>query len=178
MEEIRIHGRGGQGSVTMAQMLAEAAFEDGMWSQGFPSFGVERLGAPVRAFTRIDDRKITDRSQIHTPDYVIVQDSSLIRLVDVLEGLGDDGLVLLNTSEDPDDLDLETETGVLTVDATNIALEHLGKPIMNTALMGAFAGATGLIEKESINEVVKDRFSGEIGDKNVEAVNEAYERLK
>lgn len=178
MKEIRIHGRGGQGSVTMAQMLAQAAFEDGKWAQGFPSFGVERLGAPVQAFTRIDDEKITDRSQIDTPDYVIVQDPTLIGLVDVLKGLREDGMVLLNSTSSPEELGLETEAEVLTVDATNIALEHLGKPIMNTALMGAFSSATGLIKKDSIIKVVKEKFSGEIGEKNASAINAAFERVK
>lgn len=178
MKEIRIHGRGGQGSVTMAQMLAQAAFEDGKWAQGFPSFGVERRGAPVEAFTRIDDEKITDRSQIDSPDYVIVQDSTLIGLVDVLEGLREGGMVLVNSASDPDEVDLETENEIVTADATSIALEHLGVPIMNTALMGAFVSVTGLIEKESLNKVVKRKFPGEIGDKNVSAINAAFEEMK
>ncbi|KXA95114.1 pyruvate ferredoxin oxidoreductase [candidate division MSBL1 archaeon SCGC-AAA259E19] len=178
MKEIRIHGRGGQGSVTMAQMLAQAAFADGKWSQGFPSFGVERLGAPVQAFTRIDDTKITDRSQVDTPDYVIVQDPSLIGLVDVLKGLHEEGRILMNSTASPEDVDLETDNEIITVDATNIALEHLGRPIMNTALMGAFSGATGLIKKESIIKVVKRKFPGEIGDKNVGAINDAFERVE
>lgn len=178
MKEIRIHGRGGQGSVTMAQMLAQAAFEDGKWVQGFPSFGVERLGAPVQAFTRIDERKITDRSQVDTPDYVIVQDPSLVGLVDVLGGLHEDGMIIMNSTAGPEDVDLDTDKEIITVDATNIALEHLGRPIMNTALMGAFSGATGLIKKKSIIKVVKRRFPGEIGDKNVGAINDAFERVK
>lgn len=178
MKEIRIHGRGGQGSVTMAHMLAQSAFEDGKWVQGFPSFGVERLGAPVKAFTRIDEEKITDRSQVYSPDYVIVQDPTLVKVVNVLSGLKKDGMILLNTAYKAGELNLETEAKVLTVDATSIALEHLGRPIMNTALMGAFSGATGLIEKESIIKVVKERFPGEIGDKNVSAVIAAFKEVK
>lgn len=178
MKEIRIHGRGGQGSVTMAQMLAQATFEDGKWAQGFPSFGVERLGAPVQAFTRIDDKKITDRSQIDTPDYVIVQDSTLLEMVDVLKGLREDGMILVNSTANPDEIGLNTKSEVLTVDATSIALEHLGAPIMNTALMGAFAGATGLINKESLNKVIKKRFPGEMGDKNVAAIDAAFEEAE
>ncbi len=137
MKEIRIHGRGGQGSVTMAQMMAQAAFEDGKWSQGFPSFGVERRGAPVQAFVRIDEKKITDRSQVANPDYVIVQDSTLIGVVGVLKGLEKDGTVLVNASKNLDELKLDTDRSVLTIDATSIALKHLEKPIMNTSLMGA-----------------------------------------
>jgi pyruvate ferredoxin oxidoreductase gamma subunit len=177
MKEIRIHGRGGQGSVTMSRLLAQAAFEDGQWAQGFPSFGVERLGAPVVAFTRIDDKKITDRSQVEEPDYVIIQDPTLIELVDVLGGLKDDGMILVNTEKDPEDLDLETDAEIVTVDATNIALEHLGRPIMNTALAGAFAGASGKIGKDSLNKVVKRNFPGKIGEKNVNAINAAYEKV-
>ncbi len=177
MEEIRIHGRGGQGSVTMARMLADAAFEGGKWSQGFPSFGVERLGAPVRAFTRIDDEKITDRSQIDTPDYVIVQDPTLIELVDVAEGLDDDGMIIVNSSDLPEEINLETKGKIITVDATNIALEHLGRPIMNTALAGAFASASGLIDKESLGEAIKKSFSGEIAEKNIAAMEEAFDRV-
>lgn len=178
MKEIRIHGRGGQGSVTMASMLAEAAHEGGMWAQGFPSFGVERLGAPIQAFTRLDDRKITDRSQVDRPDYVIVQDSTLLKLVDVLSGLREGGMVLVNSSSSPDGLDLETDNEIITVDATSIALEHLGRPIMNTALAGAFSGATDLIKKDSLIKVVKREFPGELGEKNVAAINEAYEKVK
>ncbi len=175
MEQIRIHGRGGQGSVTMASMLAKAAFESGKEAQGFPSFGVERLGAPIEAFVRIDDREITDRSQVYEPDIVIVQDPTLIELVDVEEGLDEDGIMVVNTSEDVDDLNLETEAEVVAVDATNIALEHLGKPIMNTALCGAFAKVTGLVEKGSMAKVIEETFEGEIGEKNVKAMEEAYE---
>lgn len=178
MEQIRIHGRGGQGSVTMAQMLAQAAFEGEKWSQGFPSYGVERRGAPIQAFARIDDEKITDRSQVDNPDYVIVQDSTLIGLVDILDGLRDGGMVLVNTAEDPKELDLETDEELVTIDATSIALDHLGKPIMNTALLGAFAGATGLINIDDIEKVIKRKFPGEIGDKNVKAAEEAYEKVK
>lgn len=178
MKEVRIHGRGGQGSVTMANLLARAAFEGGQWAQGFPSFGVERRGAPVQAFTRIDDEKITDRSQIDTPDIVIVQDSTLLEMVDVLGGLKEDGIVILNSTEDADGLGLETDGEIVTVAATDIALDHLGRPIMNTALAGAFAAATGLIDKESLNEVIKQQFPEEIGDKNAAAVNEAYKRVK
>lgn len=178
MKEIRIHGRGGQGSVTMAQMMAQAAFEDGKWSQGFPSFGVERRGAPVQAFARIDKKKITDRSQVANPDYVIVQDSTLIDVVDVLKGLEKDGMVLVNTSKNLDELKFDTDRSVLTIDATSIALKHLGKPIMNTSLMGAFAGATGLIDEESIEKVVMQRFPSEVGEKNVAAVKEAFEEMR
>ncbi len=175
MKQIRIHGRGGQGSVTMASMLAKAAFETGKESQGFPSFGVERLGAPIEAFVRIDNKKITDRSQVYNPDIVIVQDSSLLKLVDVEKGLKEGGMIIVNSSEGPGDLDLETDAEIVTVNATDIAMKHLGRPIMNTALCGAFAKATGLVDRESMARVIKETFEGEIGEKNVKAMSEAYE---
>lgn len=177
MEEIRIHGRGGQGSVTLAQLLAQAAHEEGTWAQAFPAFGVERRGAPVEAFARFDDEKITDRSQVDEPDFVIVQDTSLLEYVDVAEGLDEDGLVLVNTDADPAALSIETDAEVVTVDATEIALQHLGRPIMNTALLGAFAGATGLLGQESMEAVITRKFGGEIGEQNVAATNEAFSEV-
>ncbi|WEL16335.1 MULTISPECIES: pyruvate ferredoxin oxidoreductase subunit gamma [unclassified Halorhabdus] len=177
MEEIRIHGRGGQGSVTLAQLLAQAAHEEGTWAQAFPAFGVERRGAPVEAFARFDEAKITDRSQVDEPDFVIVQDTSLLEYVDVTDGLNEDGLVLVNTDADPEDLDIETDAEVVTVDATEIALQHLGRPIMNTALLGAFAGATGLLDQESMEAVITRKFGGEVGEQNVAATNEAFSEV-
>ncbi|MFQ3293572.1 MAG: pyruvate ferredoxin oxidoreductase gamma subunit [Halobacteriales archaeon] len=178
LDQIRIHGRGGQGSVTLAKLLAQAAHEEGIWAQAFPSFGVERRGAPIEAFARFDDSKITDRSQVDEPDYVIVQDVSLLEYVDVTDGLDEDGLVLINTGADPDEVDIETDAEIETVDATEIALDHLGKPIMNTALLGAFAGATGLIEQESIENVIESEFGGEIGQQNVAASTDAFAEVE
>ncbi|MFW6003233.1 MAG: pyruvate ferredoxin oxidoreductase subunit gamma [Halanaeroarchaeum sp.] len=174
MKQIRIHGRGGQGSVTLAHLIAEAAYEEDKWAQAFPSFGVERRGAPVEAFARIDDEQITDRSQVDEPDYVVVQDPSLIEFVDVARGVVDDGAIVVNTEADPEELDLETDATVVTVDATEIALEHLGKPIMNTALMGAFASVTGVLQQESMESVIMAEFPGEIGEQNVAATTDAY----
>lgn len=175
MKEIRIHGRGGQGSVTAAELLAIAAFEDGMYSQAFPSFGVERRGAPVMAFVRLSDKKIRLRSQVYDPDYVIVQDATLIEAVDVAGGLKADGMIIVNTEHNPEDLPLETEAAVRTIDATGIALEIIGKPIMNTVMLGAFAGASGEITAESIKNAVRERFPGKVGEKNADAVQSAYD---
>ena len=177
MKEIRIHGRGGQGSVTAAELIAVAAFEDGKWSQAFPYFGTERRGAPVTAFARISDRKIRVRSQVYEPDYVIVQDPSLLSVVDVASGMKKDGLVLVNSEKDPSALKLNTPARVKTIDATTLAIEIIGVPIVNTALLGAFAGATGQIRLESVNKAIKGRFPGKIGDKNVEAVKRAFELM-
>lgn len=174
MYAIRIHGRGGQGSVTLAQLLAQAGHEEGIWAQATPSFGVERRGAPVEAYVRYDEAKITERSHVEEPDFVIVQDTSLLEYVDVTKGIADDGLLLVNTDADPADVDIETEAEVVTVDATEIALEHLGRPIMNTALLGAFAGATDILSTESLEAVITRKFGGEIGQQNVAATNDAF----
>ncbi len=176
MKEIRIHGRGGQGSVTAAELLAIAAFEDGLYSQAFPSFGVERRGAPVMAFVRLSDHTIRLRSQVYDPDYVIVQDATLIETVDVASGLKADGMIIINTEHKPEDLHLETEAVVRTIDATRIALDIIGKPIMNTVMLGAFAGASGEVTVDSIKHAVQDRFPGKVGEKNAEAVQSAYDR--
>ena len=133
MHEIRIHGRGGQGAVSAAELLARAAFKDGKYSQAFPYFGVERRGAPVQAFCRIDDRFIRMRQNVYEPDCVIVLDSTLLDVVDVEQGLKENGLVVLNTRKRVD------RKNVKTIDATSIALETLGRPIVNTVMLGAFA---------------------------------------
>lgn len=177
MEQIRIHGRGGQGSVTLAHLIAEAAFDQGEWAQAFPAFGVERRGAPVEAFARTAEEKITDRSQVDAPTFVIVQDSTLLEFVDVTDGLVDGGTVIVNSAKAPSEMSLEVDGGVVTVDATRIAREHLGRPIMNTALLGAFAGATGVLEFDSIESVTKTTFDGAIGRKNVAAADAAYREV-
>jgi len=178
LKEIRFHGRGGQGAVTAAELLAVAAFADGKYSQAFPAFGVERRGAPVLAFTRMDDKKIRLRSQVYEPDYVIVQDDTLIGTVDVVQGVKPDGTVLVNTDKPAGQLGLKTGAKVRTIDATKIALEELGRPIMNTTLLGAFAGATREIRIESIEKSVGRRFSGDLGAKNIKAVRRAYEAME
>lgn len=178
MIEIRIHGRGGQGSVTAAELLAVAAFDDGREAQAFPAFGVERRGAPVLAFCRIDSEPIRIRSQIYKPDYVIVQDPTLMDTVDVLSGVKPDGTVLINTEHTAADLKLDTTARVVTFPATQIALETLGRPIMNTAIMGAFAGISGAISFEAIERSIRHRFPGELGEKNVQAARKAYELTK
>ncbi len=178
MKEIRIHGRGGQGVVTSAELLALAAFEDGKFSQAFPFFGFERRGAPIVSFVRIDDSPIRLRSHIYNPDYVIVQDPTLLGVVDVTSGLRPDGMVIANTEKEPEKLGLEAEIRVRTINATKIAMDVLGRPIMNTALIGAFAGATGDVSVESIKQAIRSRFPGEIGEKNAEAVQKAYDMMR
>ncbi|MGQ9525454.1 MAG: pyruvate ferredoxin oxidoreductase subunit gamma [Armatimonadota bacterium] len=174
MKEIRIHGRGGQGNVVAAEIMALAAFRDGKNSQAFPFFGSERMGAPVAAFVRISDGRIRTRSQIYNPDYVVVQDPTLIGAVDVAAGLKPGGLVVINTERPADQLGFPPDVKVKTVPASRIANEILGRPIPNTALVGAFAAATGEISLEAVIEAVRERFGGELAEKNVKAVEEAY----
>jgi len=176
MKEIRFHGRGGQGAVTAAELLAVAAFYDGYYSQAFPAFGVERRGAPVLAFTRISDRKVRLRSQVYNPDYVIVQDSSLMSSVNVAEGLKEDGVIVINSKEDSKSIDLPGYP--LTIDATKISLDIIGRPITNTTMLGAFAGAVDLISIDSIKKAVGERFEGDLREKNIRAVNQAYNKMK
>jgi pyruvate ferredoxin oxidoreductase gamma subunit len=164
--------------VTAAELLAVAAFDDGREAQAFPAFGVERRGAPVQAFCRISEEPIRIRSQIYTPDYVVVQDPTLMETVDVLAGLKPDGTVLINTERDPKELGLQTEARVVAIPATSIALEELGRPIMNTAIMGAFSGASKAISFDAIERSIRHRFSDDLGEKNVRAARRAYELAK
>jgi pyruvate ferredoxin oxidoreductase gamma subunit len=177
LKEIRIHGRGGQGSVTAAELIAIAAFEDKKFSQAFPAFGVERRGAPVMAFVRIADKPIRIRSQIYEPNYVVVQDVSLLKVVNVASGLKPDGKIIINTDKPKEELDLKTKAQIITIDATKIAMETLGRPIVNTIMLGSFCKATGEVSLESINKAISERFKGELGKKNLLAIKTAYEKV-
>ncbi|MBT4277598.1 pyruvate ferredoxin oxidoreductase subunit gamma [Candidatus Falkowbacteria bacterium] len=179
MIEIRIHGRGGQGVVTAAELIAMAAFYEGFEAQAFPNFGVERRGAPIEAYARISDKPIKLRSQIYEPDIIVVQDDSLLSVVDVFKGIKKDTKVIINSDKKLEDI---FKTGcpvptknIATISATKIALEILGKPIINTVMLGFFAKFSGLIKAESINKALKDKFKGEILKKNIRAVEYAYE---
>ncbi len=180
LKEIRIHGRGGQGGVTAAELLARAAFKEGKWVQAIPFFGAERRGAPVKAFARLADEPILIRSQVYSPDYVIVLDSTLLEMVDVTEGLKKDGVILINTMKKPEELDIK-QGRLATVDATGIALELellvAGLPVLNTTMLGAFAKATGEVKLESVLEAIRQEWLGPAGEKNAKAAALAYERL-
>jgi 2-oxoacid:acceptor oxidoreductase gamma subunit (pyruvate/2-ketoisovalerate family) len=178
--EIRIHGRGGQGGVTAAEMLARAAFKEGKQVQAIPFFGAERRGAPVKAFVRFSDEVIRVRSQVYNPDYVVVLDAALLDLVDVTEGMKEEGIVVINTRKPPKDVNLQGKR-VATVDATGIALELsllvAGLPVVNTPMLGAFAKATEEVKLESVLEVIKEHWTGAAGEKNAKAATLAYQRL-
>ena len=174
MIEIRFHGRGGQGAVTAAEILAKAAFEDGKYCQAFPFFGAERKGAPVMAFTRIHDKPIRRRYQVYNPDHVLVLDETLLEAVDVLSGLKEGGKVIINSK---DDLKLDG-ADVHTIDATGIALDTLGVPIVNTVMLGSFAKVTGEVSLDSIIKIINETFPGRIGEKNAKAAEIAFEQVK
>lgn len=180
LKEIRIHGRGGQGGVTAAELLTRAAFKEGKWVQAIPFFGAERRGAPVKAFARLSTEPILVRSQVYSPDYVIVLDSGLLDLVDITEGLKKDGIVIVNTRKKPEELNIQ-HARVATVDATGIALELqllvAGLPVLNTTMLGAFARATEEVKLESVIQAIKDTWTGAAGEKNAKAAELAYERL-
>ena len=175
MKEIRFHGRGGQGAVTAADILATAAFYDGKYCQAFPFFGVERRGAPVMAFARINDKFIRQRSQIYEPDYIVVQDATLLEILDVAQGLKSDGKAIINTEKKKNELSLKTDADVYTVNATKIALDILGVPIVNTALLGAFAAISGEVTLDSLKKAVNKRFPEKLAAKNVSAVEAAHD---
>jgi 2-oxoacid:acceptor oxidoreductase gamma subunit (pyruvate/2-ketoisovalerate family)/2-oxoacid:acceptor oxidoreductase delta subunit (pyruvate/2-ketoisovalerate family) len=160
MIEVRFHGRGGQGSVIASELLAHAAFLDGKFPQSFPFFGVERRGAPVTAYARIDNRPIAVRTSVRTPDLVVVLDAGLLRVVPVTDGLRPGGWVLANTRLRPDELQVPLPSRTATVDATGIALAHgLGsrtQPIVNTAVLGAIAGATGIVSLDAVQKAIDE----------------------
>ena len=181
MFQIRFHGRGGQGVVTAAEMLSVAAFDEGRFAQAFPSFGSERTGAPVVSFCRIDSRPIRSREPVLKPDALIIQDVTLIHQVDVFAGLSSEGYVLINTSKSVDELGLGDFLGtfhrerLLTCPATELALEHLGRPLPNAVLLGGFAALTSQVTLESIALAIRQRFSGTTAERNVVAATAAYQ---
>jgi len=173
--EIRFHGRGGQGAVTAVKILASAIYLEGKYTQAIPMYGTERRGAPVSAFCRIDDARIRERDLVHEPDIVVVLDPLLNRTVDVTDGLKKGGLVVVNHPGTVADTGLAGDFRVATVDATKIALEVIGRPITNTAILGAFARATGLVKLDSLAEAVKGELAARLIATNVEAMRRAYE---
>ena len=180
LTEVKFFGRGGQGVVTAAEILAKAVVSEGKWAQAFPLFGPERRGAPVLAFTRISDKPITIRSVIYEPDIIVVLDPTLPKVVDVKAGLKHRGIAVFNSKKTLEEIKKEMgfKAKVATVDASRIAIDILGRPIVNTAILGALAKATRLVEVQSIIKVITEIFHGELGIKNAKAVSGAYEEVK
>lgn len=180
MFQIRIHGRGGQGVVTAAEMLSVAAFLEGQHAQAFPSFGSERTGAPVVAFCRIDDREIRLREPIMQPDALIIQDPTLLHQVDVFAGLRRGGYILINTNKDFDALGIGEfvrdwpPERLCTVAATELALKHVGRPVPNMPLLGGFAAMSGQVSLPSVIAAIRERFAGKVAEGNVSAASEAF----
>ncbi len=184
MFQIRIHGRGGQGVVTSAELLSVAAFDEGRHSQAFPSFGSERTGAPVMAFCRINDKPIRLREPVMEPDALIIQDSTLLHQVDVFAGFKHDGYILINTSKSFAALGLAEfvkdcrQERLCSVPATDLSIKHLGRPMPNVPLLGGFAAISGGIKLESVVAAINDRFSGKVAAANIAAATEAYNLVK
>jgi pyruvate ferredoxin oxidoreductase gamma subunit/2-oxoisovalerate ferredoxin oxidoreductase gamma subunit len=181
--EIVLHGRGGQGSVTAANLLVAAALQDGnIGVQAFPFFGAERRGAPVRAFARIAESEIHLRSEIYTPDIVIILDESIMDLVDILKGLKKDGRILINSRKKPDEFPFSKKYDIATVDATAIAINHDilvgGIPVVNTPILGAVPKVLDKVTLESIQNVINTKWGGELGQKNISATNDAYDQTE
>jgi pyruvate ferredoxin oxidoreductase gamma subunit len=180
MFQVRIHGRGGQGVVTAAELLSVAAFQEGRFAQAFPTFGSERTGAPVVAFCRIDEKPIRLREPIAHPDALIVQDPTLLHQADLFGGLGNEGYLVINTSRSLDELGLTEFLSRLrrerlaTVPATELAREHLGRPLPNAALLGGFAALCNVVSLESVEAAIRARFPGETGEGNVAAASAAF----
>jgi pyruvate ferredoxin oxidoreductase gamma subunit len=180
MFQVRIHGRGGQGVVSGAELLSVAAFLEGRYAQAFPSFGSERMGAPVMAFCRIDDKEIRLREPVMEPDALIIQDMTLLHQVDLFKGLQREGLILLNSMRSFAELGLaqfaddSSRHRVCRVPATELAQKHVGRPVPNAALLGGFAAISGEIRLESVVAAIRAKFTGKVAEGNVAAATEAY----
>ena len=181
LKEFRWHGRGGQGAWTASELLARAAIHEGKYIQSFPEFGPERMGAPVKAYTRISDEPIRLHCAVYKPNLAIVMDPTLLVTVPVTEGLGENGILIVNTPKTPKTMKEElkmAEGTVWTVPATDIAMRILGRFITNTAMLGVVARATGIVKMENIEKVVQERFPGPLGEKNIGVIKEAYKEAK
>ncbi len=185
MKEIRWHGRGGQGAKTAAGLVAEVAMEEGKFSQGFPEYGPERMGAPIRGFTRISDGPIRVHSPITSPDVVVVLDDTLLSTVDVTEGMSKGGFLIVNTKKNPGEIASSiTAKGIAvwTVDATQIAIDEIGRPIPNTPMIGALIKAAGSVDIELLKASIKKKFLKKFGEKivagNVNALDRAHNEVK
>jgi len=185
LTEIRWHARGGQGAVTAAKLLAETALSQGRYFQAFPEYGPERMGAPIQAFTRISGNPIHIRSSVTNPEIVVVLDPTLLKAVDVTAGMGEDGVLIVNTDEEPAAVRKAMKLKgrkVYTVNASKIAQETIGRPIPNTPMLGALVGVTGMMPVDNVTEYLRrsfgKKFSEEVIDGNVKAVERAYAEVK
>ncbi len=177
--EVRFHGRGGQGAWTASLLLAQAGLREQKYIQSFPAFGPERAGAPITAFTRISEEPIHLHSSVYEPDVVVVLDPTLLGPA-VVQGIKPDTKLVVNTSQTPDELKKSLgldDIEAWVIDATSLALKVIGRPITNTAMLGSIVKATGMVQLDSLLEVVKERFSGRIQETNIEVVKTAYKEV-
>lgn len=178
MKEIRIHARAGQGAITTAALLGYAYFLKGAYPYAFPHFGAARMGAPMNAFVRVDTKPVRLRSQIYEPDYVLVMDATLMRGFNCFSGLKENGAAIINEKEGVSVPKVKTKQKIFVVPATDIAIKAIGRPLGNTALIGAFAAATGELGLDTLLEVIEKRFSGKAREGNIEAVKQGYNYIK
>ena len=183
MFQVRIHGRGGQGVVSAADMLSVAAFDEGRFAQAFPSFGSERMGAPVMAFCRIDHREIRLREPVMQPDALIIQDPTLLHQVDLFSGLSASGYILINSTRTFEELGISDFVSkfpadhLCTVPASELAMKHVGRPLPNAALLGGFAAISGQIGFDAVAKAIREKFPGKVGESNVLAARTAYDAV-
>jgi len=179
MIEIRYHGRGGQGAVTSAELMAITAINEGKYAQAFPSFGPERRGAPVMAFTRVSEKPIRTREKVYNPNVVVVLDPTLLAIVDVQAGLQEGGVTVINTTEDGKELRKKygLKGRLALVDASKIAIEEMKIPITNTTMLGALVKATGVVEVADLEGPLEHRFGG-LAPKNIASCGRAFEETK
>jgi pyruvate ferredoxin oxidoreductase gamma subunit len=189
MFSVRFHGRGGQGVVTAAELLAAAAFSEGKHAQAFPSFGSERMGAPVMSFCRISDIPIRTHEPVTEPDAIIVQDPTLLHQAELFAGLNTEGYLLVNAAKSLPELGLAPSSAsrvvpdyhpdrLLVVPASSLAMTHLGRPLPGAAMLGGFAALTGAVGLEGVLSAINERFSGKVADGNVAAARAAYEYVR
>jgi pyruvate ferredoxin oxidoreductase gamma subunit len=180
MFQIRIHGRGGQGVVSASELLSVAAFEEGKYSQSFPSFGSERMGAPVQAFARISDTPITIREPVMEPDMLIIQDPTLFNAINVFDGANTEGYLLINSSRTPEELGIEQMTSrypehhVITIPATELAIKYIKQPKPNTVLLGAFAALSHMVHVPALEDAIRKKFPKRIAEPNIIATKAGY----
>ncbi len=181
MFQIRIHGRGGQGVVSASELLSVAAFEEGKYSQSFPSFGSERMGAPVQAFARISETNITIREPVMEPDMLIIQDPTLFQAVDVFEGANTDGYLLINSSKTVEQLGIDEITSkypknhVMIIPATELAVKYIKQPKPNTVLLGAFAALSKMVNIPALESAIRGKFPKKIAEPNIIATRAGYD---
>ena len=180
MFQIRIHGRGGQGVVSASELLSVAAFEEGKYSQSFPSFGSERMGAPVQAFARISDDPITIREPVMEPDMLIIQDPTLFNAIDVFDGANTSGYLLINSSRTLQELGIEDfcekypANHVMTIPATELAVKYIKQPKPNTVLLGAFAALSHMIKMPALEKAIRNKFPTRLAESNIIATKAGY----